>query len=95
MFPLDVRTVRYETMVEDLESALRPLFDWLGFAWDAAALDHSRTAKARGHIRSASYAQVAEPIYRHAAGRWERYREQLAPILPMLAPWAAKMGYAV
>ena len=52
-----------------------------------------RAAAGRGHIRTASYAQVAEPIYRRAAGRWERYRDQLAPVLPILAPWAETMGY--
>ena len=49
---------------------------------------------ARGHVRTASYSQVGEPIYTRAAGRWERYREQLAPVLPILAPWAERMGYA-
>lgn len=42
-----------------------------------------------------SYAQVAEPLYTRARGRWQRYREALAPVLPILAPWAAAMGYDV
>ena len=32
-------------------------------------------AAERDHVRTASYAQVTEPIYTRAAGRWERYRD--------------------
>ena len=35
----------------------------------------------------------AEPLYTRARGRWQRYADQLAPVLPILAPWAEKMGY--
>jgi hypothetical protein len=72
---------------------LRPLIEGLGLHWTEQVLDHEGTAKKRGIITTASYAQVTEPIYREAAGRWERYRRHLEPILPMLRPWAEKLGY--
>jgi hypothetical protein len=37
--------------------------------------------------------QVTEPIYRRSAGRWQRYRRQMESILPILEPWAQRMGY--
>ena len=46
-----------------------------------------------GPIATPSYAQVVQPIYKRASGRWQRYREQMAPVLPILMPWAEKMGY--
>jgi len=58
-------------------------------------LDHESTAKARGHIKTASYAQVVEPIYKRSAGRWENYRKHLEPVLPVLAPWAARFDYSL
>jgi hypothetical protein len=58
-------------------------------------LDNRGSAARREHIRTASYAQVTEPIYNRAIGRWERYRPQMADILPTLAPWAERMGYRV
>ena len=51
------------------------------------------SAAKREHIRTASYSQVSEPIYARAAGRWERYRDEMAAVLPILAPWAKRMGY--
>ena len=93
VLPLQVHNVRYEALVEDLEAEARAAVDFLGLAWDPAVLDHRRTARARGTISTPSYSQVIRPIYREASGRWERYREQMAPVLPLLAPWASRLGY--
>ncbi|MEA3031167.1 MAG: hypothetical protein QOG13_2492 [Sphingomonadales bacterium] len=93
LFTLDVHTIRYERMTADLEGEMRPLLGFLGIPWDPKALDNRAAAAGRDFIRTASYAQVAEPIYGRAAGRWTRYREQMAPVLPILAPWAERMGY--
>ncbi|MFL6858154.1 MAG: tetratricopeptide repeat-containing sulfotransferase family protein [Allosphingosinicella sp.] len=93
LLPLRVHRVRYERMVEDLEGEMRPLLDFLGLPWDETVLDNQSSAARRDHIRTASYSQVTEPIYRRATGRWERYRTHLAPILPILAPWAERLGY--
>ncbi|HYD12523.1 MAG TPA: sulfotransferase [Allosphingosinicella sp.] len=93
LLPLHVHRVRYERMIEDLAGEMRPLLDFLGLPWDEKVLDNQAAARARGRVITASYSQVGEPIYTRAAGRWERYREQLAPVLPILAPWAERMGY--
>ncbi|HMG46703.1 MAG TPA: sulfotransferase [Allosphingosinicella sp.] len=93
ILPLDVHEVRYEALVENKEAEMRALTGFLGLPWDERVLDHQGTALRRGPIVTPSYAQVAQPIYRRAAGRWQRYRDQLAPVLPILAPWAELMGY--
>jgi tetratricopeptide (TPR) repeat protein len=93
LLPMAVHRIRYERMVTDLEGEMRPLLDFLGLPWDPSVLDNQAAAAERGHVRTASYSQVTEPIYKRAAGRWERYRQQLGPVLPILAPWAEKMGY--
>ncbi len=90
---LNVHTVVYEELVRDPEAVLRPLLDFLGLDWDARVLDHERTAKARGTIVTPSYDQVTEPITTRAAGRWKRYEKQLEPVLPILLPWAKRLGY--
>lgn len=93
VLPLNVHRVRYERMVENLEGEMRGLLAFLGIAWDPAVLDNQASAAARGHVRTASYSQVGEPIYKRSAGRWDRYRAQMAPVLPILAPWIERMGY--
>jgi tetratricopeptide (TPR) repeat protein len=95
LLPLNVHRVRYERMVEDLAGEMRPLLDFLGLPWDEKVLDNEGAAQARGRVRTASYAQVGEPIYTRASGRWESYRAQMAEVLPILAPWAEKLGYTL
>ena len=93
VLPLKVHTMRYEDMIEDLEGELRPLLDFLGLDWDERLLNYQRTAQERGYIRTPSYSQVTEGLYRRSSGRWEHYREQMAPVLDVLAPWAIRFGY--
>jgi len=85
----------YERLVADQAGELRPLFDFLGLDWHDSALDHATTARGRGHIKTASYAQVIEPIYQRSAGRWQNFRKHLEPVIPMLRPWAEKFGYEI
>lgn len=95
VLPLNVHMLRYEDMVEDVESEMRPLFDFLGLEWQDSVLDHQKTAKERGYIRTPSYAQVTQKIYSSASGRWQRYRQYMNEVLPILAPWAERYGYAL
>ena len=93
LLPLGVHALRYEDLIDDPERVLRPLADFLGLEWDAGLLAHTDTAARRGLIRTPSYGQVTQPLYRRAAGRWTRYREAMAPVLPILDPWARRWGY--
>jgi len=95
LMPIRVHEVSYERIVEDSEAELRPLFEYLGLDWREEVLDHQHTAAGRGIISTASYAQVTEPIYKRASGRWTRYRDHLAPVMPTLEPWVNKFGYSL
>jgi len=93
LLPLRVHAVRYERMIADLESEMRPLLAFLGLAWRDEVLDNQASAARRGAVRTASYAQIGQPLYQRAVGRWERYRAHLAPVLPILDPWIERLGY--
>lgn len=92
--PLNSRTIIYEELVADPEAAIRPIIDFLGLDWSEALLDHRATAKARGAINTPSYNQVTQPLTGAPSGRWRRYEKQLASVLPVLLPWAERLGYA-
>lgn len=93
LFPLNIHTVAYENLVEDVGVVVSPLLDFLGLDANSEMLDHQKTARARGLITTASYSQVAEPLYKRASGRWRRYSHHLAPIFNTLAPWAIAHAY--
>jgi len=91
--PVNSHKIVYEDLVRDPETTLRPLVDFLGLGWDERMLDHRSTASARGHIANPSYNQVTEALHGRAIGRWRRYEKQLEPVLPVLLPWAERLGY--
>lgn len=95
LMPLNVHEIHYERLVQDPEIELKSVTDTLGLAWNPAVLDHEATAQQRGVIKTASYAQVTEPLYSRSVDRWHNYRKHVEPILPILEPWAVKFGYTV
>jgi hypothetical protein len=44
-------------------------------------------------VRTASYAQIGQPLYQRAVGRWRSYQKELAPVMPILQPWIERLGY--
>jgi hypothetical protein len=94
MLPLNVYTIVYEQLVEQPEATLRPAIQFLGLDWRAELLDHRQTARSRGRIDTPSYDQVTQPLTRAPVGRWRRYEKHLESVLPLLLPWAERLGYS-
>jgi hypothetical protein len=84
--------VRYEDMVEDLESVARRTLDFLGVAWDERVLRFDEHARQK-LVRSPTYADVTQPVYKRARGRWRNYRKYLEPHLEKLEPFVKAFGY--
>jgi tetratricopeptide (TPR) repeat protein len=89
---LDVHVHRYEDMVTDFGPAVRAVCEFIGVDWNDGMRDFHRTSR---DVTGASAAQVRRGLYADGVGQWRRYRDELAPILPVLAPWVARFGYAV
>jgi len=93
VLPLNVHDLVYEQLVDDPESTLRPLIEFLGLDWRPELLDHQRTASGRGVINTPSYDQVSRPLNKAPSGRWKRYEQDLEPVLETLLGWAKRLGY--
>jgi len=94
LLPLQVVTVRYEALVADLESEVRPVLAHLGLGWDARVQGFARHAVERGGIRTPSYSQVTQGLYTHARGRHRRHAERFSPaVRALLDPWVERWGY--
>lgn len=90
--PITAQIVRHEDLVDDFDGTTRRLCAFLGLDWDAATRDFA-VSSARRAVRTVSSSQVSRGLYRDGVGQWRAYREQLAPVLPLLAPWVAAWGY--
>lgn len=84
--------VRYEDMVDDLESVARRTLDFLGVGWDERVLRFDEHARQK-LVRSPTYADVAKPVFKTAVGRWRNYQKYLEPHLEKLEPFVKAFGY--
>ena len=83
VLPQDVMLeVQYEDVVEDIEAQARRILVHCGLEWDPRCLDFHRTER---QVRTVSVAQVRQPIYTNAVGRWRRFEPFLGPLLRELA----------
>lgn len=72
-----VHRVIYEDLVDEPESQLKSVFDFLGLRFEREVLDFHRTDRG---VRTASAAQVRQPLNRKGIDQWRRYERWLGPL---------------
>ncbi|TIR36995.1 MAG: tetratricopeptide repeat protein [Mesorhizobium sp.] len=82
VLPDVVHDVRYEDFVADQEGQTRALIAHLGLPWNDAVLSFHETDRP---VRTASAAQVRQPMYQGSVDLWKRYGDRLKPLLDRLA----------
>ncbi|MGK7902581.1 MAG: sulfotransferase, partial [Hormoscilla sp.] len=85
VLPGHILEVQYEDVVASQEKKAREILEFCGIAWDDACLNFHQTDRT---VKTASAAQVRQPIYTTSVQRWRRYEKQLAPLLEALGPLA-------
>ncbi|HEX3992530.1 MAG TPA: sulfotransferase, partial [Acetobacteraceae bacterium] len=84
--------VRYDAMVTNQEETVRSILDFIGVPFDERCLSFHEN---RRYARTASYAQVTEPLYDRSLYRYRNYRQHLEPVIPILRPTIERLGYTV
>jgi tetratricopeptide (TPR) repeat protein len=79
-----IMTVRYEELVCDLEGHTRAMLDYIGLPWEDACLEYYHNQRP---VRTASLAQVRQPIYQSSVGGWRHYEKQLQPLLDIVGKY--------
>lgn len=83
--------IHYEDLVNDQERVVRQVLEYVGAPWDEACLQHHKSKRV---VKTASYEQVTEKIYRSSLYRYRDYREAVAPLIPILESTLARFGYS-
>ena len=89
---LDWLQVHNESLIEDFERRAREVCDFIGVEWNAQMRDFAEHAKSRT-IKTPSSVQVVRGINADSVGLWRHYEKEMAPALPILAPWVKTYGY--
>ena len=66
--------MNYDKLVNDSETEIRKLIDWLGFRWDNSYLNPH---KSKQGFFTASNVQVRSPINNKSVGGWQNYSKLL------------------
>jgi Tfp pilus assembly protein PilF len=87
VMPGDIFDLGYEELVSDPQATSQRLFDHCGLPWtpDVLAVQESRR-----EVRTASFAQVRQPINRDSLKTADRYGPALDPLRAALAEWDGK-----
>ena len=86
---------RYESVVSNLDEHLMRLGAFLDVPDASPMARFAEHARNKRFISTPSYAQVTQGIHPRAVNRWEGYREQFEPVLPLLRPLIDRLGYSV
>ncbi len=92
ILPLDLCEIRNEDVIEDFEGQIGTLCRFAGLEWRKSMRSFAADSKRR-QIATPSATQIAKGLTAEGVGQWRRYKEHLAPVLPMLRPWVEKFGY--
>ncbi|MGH7025042.1 MAG: sulfotransferase [Caulobacteraceae bacterium] len=88
---LQVRIQGHEDLVADFEGEMKAILAFLDLPWEPSVADFA----ARGAwVATPSSAQLAGGLSAEGVGAWRRYRRELEPVLPTLAPWVERFGYS-
>lgn len=93
ILPIDKYILRYESLIDNFEGEVRKTLEFVGADWNESILDYNKKAKSNPRAMTPSFGQITKEIYTDARYRWERYQEQMAPVLGKLAPYVEKAGY--
>ena len=77
VLPGRVHRVIHEQLIDDFETEVRRLLDYLELPFDEACLSFHNTERA---VHTPSAQQVRRPINRSGQGRWRRYEKHLEPL---------------
>ena len=89
---LDLIETRHESLVDEFESEMRRLCDFLGLSWQGEMQSFASRVGAQ-NIDTPSSAQVARGLSNSGLAQWRRYGRELAPVLPVLTPFVRQFGY--
>ena len=83
VLPGKILHVQHEDVLDDLETQVGRMLNYLGLPFEQACLDFHTTERA---VRTASSAQVRQPLNRSGVGAWRPFAPYLDPLKKALGP---------
>jgi len=84
--------LHYERLVDDVKNEVKDLLSFVGLSFEKECLDFYQD---KNHTKTASYAQVTQPLYDSSKFRYKPYLQYLDPAIEVLEPIIEKLGYKI
>jgi tetratricopeptide (TPR) repeat protein len=81
VLPAPIHEVDYEETVDNLERVAPRLVAACGLDWEPACLEFHQTERP---VKTASFAQVRQPVYKKSVARWKNYKHELGDLFSAL-----------
>lgn len=85
-------TLRYEELIDDIDGGVRDLLNYIDLPFEKQCLDFHQN---KSHTKTASYAQVTQPLYSSSKFRYKSYLKYLEPVICELEGTIKKLGYCI
>ena len=77
LYPGKIFKLRYEDLIADQETQTRRLLDYCGLGFESSCLKFFETDRV---VKTASFNQVRQPLYKTSQNRWKNYLREIAPM---------------
>jgi tetratricopeptide (TPR) repeat protein len=90
-FSLFTHPTQLEAVIADFDGETKAICAFIGVPWDERMRDFAAGVKERG-VFTPSGPQLARGLNAQGVGKWRDYAAEMAPVLPVLAPWVERFG---
>ena len=90
---LDFITSKYENLIENFDSHILKILDFLGVGWDENVKNYRKTAIERDRINTPSSSQVVQPLYKSSINKWKNYEKYFEHCHQYLEKWVSYFDY--
>ena len=91
--PLNFITSKYENLIENFDSHVLKLLEFLGVEWDDNVKNYRKTAIERDKINTPSSSQVVQPLYKSSINKWKNYEKYFENCHQYLDKWVSYFDY--
>ncbi|MCY4032867.1 MAG: sulfotransferase [Hyphomicrobiales bacterium] len=92
-FNIPVHELRYESLIDNFDSEVANLLNFLELPWKDEVRDFAAHARMRPLIRTPSYEQVTGELHNRSRGRWRNYFTRIEPHIKTLEPHIDAFDY--
>ena len=92
-YNLNIHHIKYENIVDNFEYEISKLLQYFNLEWENNLSNFHKTAIKSGRIKTKSYSQVSQKLYKTSVYRWQNYESKLVKEYSIVETWMTRFNY--